>query len=205
MLIPLDHLIRKHKLNITGILHIGACRLEELADYKRLGINKVYWVEANEQIVSEMKIKYPDEQIYNVCLGSKDNEVRSFMLTNNEHSSSLLEFGTHATEHTHVIESGRINIETLTLDTFTRTELPGREYNMINIDIQGMELAVLKQGVETLKNVSYIYAEVNEKELYKECGLLPELDTFLESQGFIRIETKMLSHGWGDSLYCKIN
>ena len=45
-----------------------------------------------------------------------------------------------------------------------------------------------------------LYLEVNEKELYKGCALLPELDAYLLTNGFQRVLTNMTCHGW-ETLY----
>ena len=55
-----------------------------------------------------------------------------------------------------------------------------------------------------LDKVDYIYSEVNEKELYIGCALIPQLDEYLSGFGFKRVETKMCGNtGWGDALYIK--
>jgi hypothetical protein len=46
-----------------------------------------------------------------------------------------------------------------------------------------------------------MYLEVNEKELYKDCGLINDVDNFLSQYNFKRVLTKMTTHGWGDALY----
>ncbi len=61
----------------------------------------------------------------------------------------------------------------------------------------------LKGSVKNIKYANAIYLEVNEKELYKNCGLINEIDTFLEKYNFKRIVTEMTSHGWGDALYIR--
>jgi hypothetical protein len=45
--------------------------------------------------------------------------------------------------------------------------------------------------------------EVNEKELYKNCGLIGEIDTFLNIYHFKRVLTNITCHGWGDALYIR--
>jgi hypothetical protein len=62
----------------------------------------------------------------------------------------------------------------------------------------------LRGARTSLAHADALYLEVNEKELYKGCGLLPEMDAFLETHGFRRILTEMTSHGWGDALYIRI-
>lgn len=78
-----------------------------------------------------------------------------------------------------------------------------KKYNFWNFDIQGAELLALKGADKYIKNVDAIYLEVNEKELYKNCGLIHEIDAFLSNYGFTREITFMTPHGWGDALYVK--
>jgi len=52
--------------------------------------------------------------------------------------------------------------------------------------------------------VKYIYTEVNSDYVYKNCGLVSEIDEYLEKFGFSRVETSWCgSTGWGDAFYIK--
>ena len=61
----------------------------------------------------------------------------------------------------------------------------------------------LKGATKYIEYAKAIYLEVNEKELYKGCGLIDEIDTFLATYHFKRVLTNMTGHGWGDALYIK--
>ena len=45
--------------------------------------------------------------------------------------------------------------------------------------------------------------EVNRVDVYKNCAKVDELDEFLKSFGFIRVETTWDGITWGDALYIK--
>lgn len=204
MLINLIELCYKYQLFIKGIIHIGANELEENDVYKFLGIQNIIWVEANEEIAKKINQKFPEEVIMPFAICDVDNETKEFIVTNNYASSSLLELKTHKTEHPHVFEIERIKVKTKRLDTLVKEENIDLSYfNFLNIDIQGTELLALKGAQDTLKHIDYIYLEVNEKELYEGCALLPEIDEFLEKNNFKRVELKMLNHGWGDAFYIR--
>ena len=49
MLIPLFELKKKYRLNLSGILHIGAHECEELHSYMYCGVppEKIIWIEGN--------------------------------------------------------------------------------------------------------------------------------------------------------------
>ena len=59
----------------------------------------------------------------------------------------------------------------------------------------------LKGATQSIKHAKVIYLEVNERELYKNCGLITEVHSFLSSFNFKRVLTNMTWHGWGDALY----
>jgi hypothetical protein len=102
MLIPFDTLIKKYKLRITGILHVGAHECEELNDYEKVvPRNKIIWVEAIPDKVKFCKDKYANIQIENAIVSDKCEEV-AFYISNNGQSSSILPLGTHKIHHPHV-------------------------------------------------------------------------------------------------------
>lgn len=192
---------------IKGIIHIGAHQCEERKRYKEefnIGDDKTIWIEANPDLVDKMKKKNPKIKIFNACVADKDNETVSFMVTNNFQSSSILNLKTHLQEHPQVVETHRITLKTKTIQNFYKeNKINQNDYNFMNLDIQGAELLALKGAGDILKNFNYIYTEVNEKELYENCALLPQLDEYLQKFGFKRTQTKMTQYGWGDALYIK--
>ena len=78
-----------------------------------------------------------------------------------------------------VIETSEI--KTRRLDDIEET----RETDFLKIDVQGAELIILENAVETLKQVSIIQTEVNFVPLYKDQPFFAEVDQFLRSQGFM--------------------
>jgi len=205
MLIDLKVLVKKYNLEINGIIHVGAHTLEEKSVYDSLNIKNVLWFEANYEIANSMKAQFPNEKIYSYAICDVDNQDKDFIVTNNYQSSSILELKTHKIEHPHVTELKRISVKTKTLDTFImENNMNYYDYNFLNMDIQGAELLALKGAEKLLSSLEYIYLEVNEKELYEGCGLLSEIDVFLQNFRFKRVEINMTPHGWGDAFYIKI-
>jgi hypothetical protein len=69
------------------------------------------------------------------------------------------------------------------------------------MDLQGAELLALRGATETLRSVRFVYTEVNVDELYAGCAQLDEIDEQLV--GFVRMETALTPHGWGDAFYVR--
>jgi len=75
-----------------------------------------------------------------------------------------------------------MTLKTITLNSFyQKYNIPLNRFDFINLDIQGAELLALKGATAILPFIKAIYTEVNEKELYENCGLIDELDAFLRN------------------------
>lgn len=192
-------ILQYHNIHISGALHIGAHECEEIHFYHQLGLsmNDVIWIEAIPNKVQEAKNRNIPN-IFQAVITDKNDEIVEFNIANNGQSSSVLDFGTHSQEHPWVVFTEKIQLKTITINSFfERNGIDGTKYNFWNFDIQGAELMALKGATKYIEYAKAIYLEVNEKELYKGCGLIDEIDTFLAAYGFKRILTNMTSHGWG--------
>ena len=208
MLISTDDIYRffsQNNIHFEGVLHIGAHECEELPFYRTLGVSpeNMIWVDAIQSKVNEATAKgIPN--VYNAVITDKDNEEIEFNVSNNVQSSSVLEFGTHSHEHPWVVFVDKIKAQTITIDSFfEKNNLDASKYTFWNFDIQGAELLALKGATKSIQHAKALYLEVNEKELYKNCALIDEIDEFLSQYKFKRVITKMTQHGWGDAIYIK--
>lgn len=204
MLIPLEELVDSHTIERSNILHVGAHTGEEADVYDALGFQEVFWVEADADTAAELKRNVEKREGHHVIVAVCSDEVDevTFNRANNGQSSSILDLGTHAQEHPEVKYVSKKTMMSTTVDNLFDLGIIN-ECSFMNLDVQGAELLVLKGAEEFLSNVNYIYSEVNAKELYKGCVLMPDLDKWLADRGFIRAETVMTQHGWGDAIYCR--
>jgi len=202
MLIPLHQLIQKYKVNIKGILHVGAHECEEITDYEiYVPRNKILWVEAMSGKVEFSKNKYPNLLIENAVVSDVEETVK-FNVSNNGQSSSILEFGLHSTFHPHVYYVTSFEAQTQLLKNIICKY--NIDYNFLNFDIQGAELKALKGMEEYLNKVDYIYTEVNCDYVYKGCAIVEEIDEYLKQFGLYRVETQWCQNfRWGDAFYIR--
>lgn len=204
-LFDIQRVLASKNIVINGALHIGAHDCEELKFYNGIGLKneQVIWIEALQSKVTE-SINRGIPNVYNALITDKDDEEIIFNVSNNIQSSSILEFGTHSQEHPQVVFVDKKNLISVTVDTFfERNNLDASKHDFWNFDIQGAELLALKGAQKSIQYAKAIYLEVNEKELYKDCGLIGDIDLFLSQYKFKRVLTHMLHHGWGDALYIK--
>ena len=196
-----------NNISIIGAFHIGAHECEELRFYNILGLesNDIVWVDAIDSKVREA-INRGIPNVYTAVITDKDDENVVFNISNNVQSSSVLELGTHLQEHPEVVYVDKIHTKSITIDSFfERNNIDASKYNFWNFDIQGAELMALKGATKSIKYAKAIYLEVNEKELYKNCGLIDDVTAFLLEYNFKLALTSMTDHGWGDALYIKNN
>ena len=208
MLIPIE-IINKYLLNnnikVDGVLHIGSHICEEKTMYNYLGVTdeKIIWIDAIEEKVNETTANGV-KNVYQSVITDTDDNIVKFNISNNFQSSSVLELKEHLIYHPQIHYVEERMLKTVTIDTFfKRNNLDPSQYNLWNFDIQGAELLALKGAKESIQFPKAIILEVNEKELYEECGLINEVDYFLRQHGFMRVITKMTHYGWGDALYIK--
>lgn len=208
MLIPYskcDQILKKSNINVNGILHIGAHECEEFNDYVNNGVNpdNIIWIEANPKIADKMK----NLGFKNINCFAVDNEEGEavFNITNNGQSSSLLALGTHKDSYPYIYVSETITVQKKRLHSFFKenNDIDFQKYNFWNLDIQGLELNALKSCDDYINYVDAIYSEINTQYVYQNCGLLNEMDIFLNSKGFVRVCTEMTNAGWGDALWIR--
>ena len=191
-------------MDIKGIVHIGAHYGEEIQEYVDNGIQKITVFEPlskNFNILSQrMQHVNANIQGHQVALGSKKGTATMFLSSNEAQSSSILKPKQHLELHPDVSFDGTEQVEVSLLDDYDIGES-----NFINIDVQGYELEVFKGGTKTLEKVDYIYCEVNRGEVYEGNAMVEDLDEFLSTYGFERVETKWPEtyYTWGDALYIK--
>ena len=201
----INNILFAKNIKPKGCFHVGAHHCEELNLYLNLGIETkdIIWIEAHPKLVEEMNGRnIPDLNLIQALITDKDDEDVTLNVANNYLSSSILEFGTHKTEHPDIEFIDKINQKSITIDTFfERNNLDASKYDFWNFDIQGAELLALKGATKSIKHAKIIYLEVNSAELYKNCALIQEIDDFLAEYNFKRVLTNMTPHKCGDALY----
>ncbi len=202
MLISFTNLKRKYNMNIRGIIHIGAHYGEEIQEYVDNGVQNIIVFEPlsmNFNILQE-RLSNINANIegHQVALGSQEKKAIMYLSDNEAQSSSILKPKVHLTHHPHVRFKGTEEVDVMLLDNFDT-----RNANFINMDVQGYELEVLKGGLETMKQIDYVYCEVNRDEVYENNAYVQEIDQFLSDYDMIRVETDWAGDIWGDALYVK--
>lgn len=206
MTISLQNLHSKYKLNIRGVIHIGANKGEEYESYKNLNIKNMVFVEPrpDEFIKLINRINDPNCVFIQKALGNKTGIEKMYISYGGGSpgaSSSILKPKLHLDLHKKIkFHESLLEVEMEKLDNLS---IDFEKYNFINIDVQGYELEVLKGSERCLSSIDYLYTEINRDEVYENCAHIDEMDKYLKPFGFVRVETDWCGNLWGDAFYIK--
>jgi len=206
MLLSFSELYKKYDLNIKGIIHIGAHYGEEVNDYINHQIKNLVFFEPlsdSLEVLEENLSKYADKadmQIFPYALGNEEKDVEMYVSDHGGMCSSVLKPKIVLEQYPGIKFPSKEVVKMIRLDD---AEIDISDFNFINIDVQGYELEVLKGSQKTLKNIEYVYTEINVDEVYENAPHVDQLDEFLSTYGFSRVETDLSGTTWGDAFYIK--
>lgn len=214
MLIPLQDILSKYGIYPKGLIHVGAHWAEEHEDYLKCGIERFVYIEPCKEAFEVMCTKLNAGFIgsgtmylaskdfktlcFNFACGAKEEEIPMYVSHQNQgQSNSLLRPEGHLSQHPEIIFDDAEVVKVVTLDSLKVTG------DLLVMDCQGYEGEVLKGGVDTLKQVSMIYTEVNRGQTYAGNMEIEEIDELLFD--FKRVETFWPSPNWtwGDAVYIR--
>lgn len=206
----------ENKITLSGVIHVGAHRGEEIFEYENLGAKQVIWIEPNPDVFKEMEVFLSragasvESNAFEYAASNVDHEKVDFniyygpdagYLKGNKGCSSLLKANGRFLEW----YQNTIQVETITLDTLiSENEFEYDNFQLLNMDVQGAEMLVLQGAERVLENVKYVTTEATwSNPDYVDNVMYDELKLFLESRGFV--EKQIINHteNWGDVLFVK--
>ena len=197
----------KYLKECRGAIHIGAHIGEERNWYIQNGFTKVIWFEPNTSLFKRLEERVTivrDHKAFNLGVHDTLKETTLHISNNDGQSSSILPLKLHSFYHPEVKYVSEQLIKLVRIDNFiNENRINIDDFNFVNIDVQGVELNVIKSFGDLIKKIDYIYTEINEDELYEKCCLVSEIDEYLKGFDFMRVHTKMTKCKWGDAFYIR--
>ena len=204
MVIDFNYLHAVYGLDITGVIHVGAHYGEEIDAYKSVGISKIVCFEPVKDNYNVLRERHPDVNVYKCALGNTTGFVDMFLSSNAKESSSILEPVEHLLDYPDITFLERETVPIVTLDDMIMHDPETIDNcNYLSIDVQGYEWEVLDGARDALKDIDYVYLEVNRGETYAGNKILDDIDAILYGHGFRRVETQWMGRTWGDAFYMK--
>lgn len=199
--------IEKTLKNLRGAIHVGANDGGERDWYIQMSFPKVIYFEPILEVFNRLQEHIKNVKghyAFNIGIHDTLEKAELNIANNSGQSSSILPLGTHKTHHPKVKYIGKKNIKLVRLDDFMKiNNFSIDDFNFLNIDVQGVELNVIKSLGELITKIDYIYTEVNWEELYRGCCLIHQIDDYLKQYGFIKVKVHQTRHMWGDAFYVK--
>jgi len=142
-----------------------------------------------------------NDKVLNYLAWNENGQDLEFKTTNNGQSSSILDFVTHKKTYPSINFISETTLKSVRLDSVLNEN---DDFDLINIDVQGVEKEALEGLGILINKANFIYSEVNKERVYQNCTLINDLDLFLKQFGFKRVVTKWVrGAGGGDALYVK--
>ena len=195
-----------HGLKPIGVLHIGAHEGEEAEEYVSNGFassNPIIWVEAQENLVSQLKETLDPNfhKIYKAVAWDESDIELEFHVTSKSASSSVFNLEQHLEVYPEIKVDKIMKVKTSRLEEILDV---ADRFDFVVVDIQGAELQAIKGLGELITHVNWIFTEVSKKELYKGATKFNELEEHLTQIGYKRVFTAWdRKAGWGDALYAR--
>lgn len=205
MLLNFKELVKKHNLKFNKVIQVGAHWGQEYEDYVLCGAGEIIFIEPCHKAFDVLEQKFgnnPIVKLLNYACGSPNDPLEMEMFTGDETinkgmSNSLLKPAKHLQLHPEVEFPNKEMVLVSTLDAILCGDY---SCDLLVMDCQGYEGNVLKGATNVLKNVKYVYTEVNKDEVYEDCTRVEELDGLLHE--FKRVETgRWVGNSWTDALY----
>ena len=199
-------LTEQYDIPLIGVIHIGAHIGQEYKDYVDAGIEDMLFFEPVKSTFEMLRNALPKSEkikLFNTALGNTEGTIDMFITDVYQgQSSSILKPNTHLKSFPQIVFNKK---ETVNITKLDNVKFEKESYNIINVDVQGYELEVLKGAKATLSYIDFIFAEINVKEVYTNCAKVSELDAYLKQFGFVRMNTNIYDKlGYGDAVYVKL-
>lgn len=200
--LDLRKLAIKYKMDIKGVILIGAHYGEENRLYDILNIkNRIFFepLDSNFSVLKKrLKGRFP---LVKLALGNENKKVMMFVERENKgQSCSILKPNQHLIQYPQITFEETAVVKMARLDDL---KIDLNNYNFMSVDVQGYELEVFKGAEKTLKQIDYIVTEINRAELYDGCAKVGQLIDFLAPYGFKLVEEEWVGGDWGDGLFIK--
>lgn len=195
-------LIREYKLEIRGVVNVGAHLGNDMIQYDTAGIKNVMLLEPHPQIFERLRLQYElQADCRNVALAENAGNLQLYLSTGDDgRSNSLMWPKIHNSQYPNIKYNGQI---TVLSNTFEGLGVDIGKYNAMHVDVNGYELTAIKGALTFMPHCDFIYTRIYYAELFESNAMVTEVDMYLKQFGFERVHTTKEGQTWGFALYIK--
>jgi FkbM family methyltransferase len=171
----------------TTIVDVGAHKGEWTAAYLRILKKKAefFLIEPVQDLCDRLEVcfaKHDNVSLFRLALSSRRG-VSELNVADRPDFSSLEDLDETVLDGLVNLRSREV-VPTDTLDGFIKDSVPGQAIDLLKLDVQGHELAVLNNGKTALKRITALLVEWNIVNLYRKGSNFTDVHDFLTSQDF---------------------
>ena len=188
------------RINPNQIIHVGADKGQDRAEYIKLGCREIIWCEADPRNVAYLQDRFPEDTIISGAIWCEDLEGLNFYQFNQSAQNSAVAPISSNEKNSH----GVISVKAYKLDTVLAAKRITKS-TLLVIDVQGAEIEVLEGAKELLRNTAFIVIEIALKSQgYAETPSQESINLALGAYGF-KPSISRISHdeSYKDQLFIK--
>lgn len=175
-----------------GVIHIGAHYGQEKKIYSRYDL-KVLWIEADSHVYKTLQnhiVGFENQVALNYLVTEENSQAIDFFVASNDGlSSSIFKFAQHKNFYPSISTIHTVKMDGFTLPHILKIEnIDVTLYDVLVIDTQGSELAILRGMQMMLTNFQYILVEACNFDSYENGAQFEEINSFLNIQNFTCIK-----------------
>lgn len=174
-------ILQEQCIRPQGIVQVGAHVGQEIGNFWRAGFEYILLVEPFERCIPSLEKALPkylffDSAVECVAATDRDAEVEFFKSRFSQRNSLRQKIGERMSKE---------RVPGMTLDTLLKKH--SHPYNVLYMDTQGTEDAVLAGAECSLGRLDAVISEVSTQRIYEDQPLEEDIDRIMEGHGFVKV------------------
>ena len=197
--VKIGHAFLEKGIDIKGVVHVGANDGYEVQWYLQLGIENIMCFEPYSEPAKRFREHYQNDiasgkvKFYEIGLGDKQETKDLYLGPADGQNSSFLQPTEDFKDQPNfkdilnAVNGKQSSTTIMRFDKFIDSRLEKIDlslYDCLTVDVQGMELNVLKGFGKYLDNFKYLNIECSEVPVYEGSASAQEIIDFLKRNGF---------------------
>lgn len=207
MILSLTNIRICYGVELSRLAHVGANDGQEVESYIAGGVREMFLFEpltgpfARLQARCEVLGGAATFHLFRTALGEAAGVATMHVAGGEAAASSLLRPAMSRRDRARLGFSGRT--ETVPVQRLDAIPEMAEGVDLLVIDVQGFELAVLRGAGTLLERIPLVICELNREPSYEGSATVVDIDAFMIARGFRRMLTHWPSRSWGDGLYVR--